>query len=239
MGESQRCQSCKVGARPLCKVLSMIDELQPSRDTMLRRLPQGRMLLSGHRPTNWFGIIVSGVVKLMLNDSNGRQQIVGLQFPGDYLGSTQLTPSPLIAEAATRVEICCFPRNMFDSFVAKTPELGQTMLMHTLSELDTARQWMVVLGNKSALERVATFLVILEQKTRPCDAKGEGGERQDVIELPLSRTELAEYLSLSIETVSRQLKQLRTMGAVETMGRRKVRVLDWEALNRLAAHEFA
>ena len=54
-----------------------------------------------------------------------------------------------------------------------------------------------------------------------------------------TRTELAEYLSLSIETVSRQLKQLRTMGAVETMGRRKVRILDWDALNRLAAHEFA
>lgn len=239
MGEGQRCQTCKVGSRPLCSVLSSIEELQPSRDTMLRRLPQGRMLLSGHRPTNWFGIIVSGVVKLMLNDPNGRQQIVGLQFPGDFIGATQSNPSPLIAEAATRVEICCFPRNMFDTLVGRVPELGRTMLMHTLGELDTARQWMVVLGNKSALERVATFLLLLEQKTRPCDATEGPGVRQEIIELPLSRTELAEYLSLSIETVSRQLKQLRSMEAIETMGRRKVRILDWATLNRLAAHEFA
>ena len=65
------------------------------------------------------------------------------------------------------------------------------------------------------------------------------GVRQEIIELPLSRTELAEYLSLSIETVSRQLKQLRSMEAIETMGRRKVRILDWATLNRLAAYEFA
>lgn len=239
MGDLQRCQTCNVGSRPLCRVLASIDDLQPNRDTMIRRLPQGRMLLSGHRQTNWFGIIVSGVVKLMLNDANGRQQIVGLQFPGDYLGCSQSSPSPLIAEAATRVEICCFPRNMFDQLVSKVPELGRTMLSHTLAELDSARQWMVVLGNKSALERVATFLVMLEQRMRPCVESHEPRPQQAMLELPLSRTELAEYLSLSIETVSRQLKQLRTMGVVETIGRRKVQVLDWPALQKLAAHEFS
>ena len=245
-GEAPRCQTCRVRDQALCKVLTSIDELQPHRISMLRRLPQGRLLISGHRPMNWFGIIVSGVVKLMLNDANGRQQIVGLQFPGDYVGSTAANPSALIAEAATRVEICCFPRATFDGLVARNANVGQAMLQHALSELDQARQWMVVLGNKSALERVAAFLLILRKRSAGCAMHGAasaGGQEararktgHEVLELPLSRSEMAEYLSLSIETVSRQLKHLRTCGAIETIGRRQVRIIDGDALRAVGGN---
>lgn len=249
LGEPPRCQSCRVRDQSLCTALAALDDLQPHRISMLRRLPQGRLLVSGHRPMNWFGIIVSGVVKLMLNDPNGRQQIVGLQFPGDYVGGSGANPSALIAEAATRVEVCCFPRNTFETLVGKHASVAQAMLEHTLSELDQARQWMVVLGNKSALERVATFLLILRRRSvachgplpvgaprEPSSASASSPSSPDVIELPLSRSEMAEYLSLSIETVSRQLKQLRTMGAIETIGRRRMRIIDWDALRAIGGN---
>ncbi len=251
-----RCQTCRVRGQALCTALAGIPGLQPHRLSMLRRLPQGRLLVSGHRPMNWFGIIVSGVVKLMLNDPSGRQQIVGLQFPGDYVGASGAQPSTLIAEAATRLEVCCFPRNAFDALVRENATVGQAMLQHTLSELDQARQWMIVLGNKSALERVATFLLVLRKRSAACGPCVSGADGDaccantscagdgkavvptvptpEIIELPLSRSEIAEYLSLSLETVSRQLKQLREMGAVETIGRRRIEIRDPAALSALA-----
>lgn len=229
-GNDQRCASCAVRSGDLCQALNGVDDFQPGRTSMVRRMPQGRLVLNGHKPSNWFGIIISGVVKLMLNDPNGRQQIVGLQFPGDYVGCCQPRHSAITAEAATRVEICCFPRAAIEGLVASQPSVGQAMLTHTVSELDAARHWMVVLGNRTALERVATFLVEVELRSRPLGH----GERQSWFDLPLSRTELAEYLSVSIETVSRQVKHLRSAGVIETRGRRAIRIVDWDALRAMA-----
>ena len=224
-----RCQSCRVRAHPICQALEAIAEVRAGRASVLRKYARGRSLLDGNRIPETFGIVVSGVIKLLHGDQDGRQQIVGLLFPGDYLGPTQPLLAHMTAEAATAVEICCFPRHTFEMLVAGNSTLEPTILEHTLLELDAVRSWMRILVQRPAQERIARFLVMLEQRTR-----GPSEPRRDVVELPLSRTEMAEYLGVALETASRQLSHLREAGVIEVQGRSFIRVADWARLEALA-----
>lgn len=225
-----RCQSCRVRAHPICQALEAIAEVRAGRASVLRKYARGRSLLDGNRIPETFGIVVSGVIKLLHGDQDGRQQIVGLLFPGDYLGPTQPLLAHMTAEAATTVEICCFPRRTFEMLVERNTTLEPAILEHTLLELDGVRSWMRILAQRPAQERIARFLVMLEQRTR----EAQSAPRRDLLDLPLSRKEMAEYLGVALETVSRQLSHLREEGAIETEGRMHIRVRDWQLLESLS-----
>lgn len=224
-----RCQSCRVRAHPICQALEAIADVCAGYASVLRKYAKGRSLLDGNRIPETFGIVVSGVIKLLHGDEDGRQQIVGLLFPGDYLGATPPLLAHMTAEAATAVEICSFPRRTFEMLVETNTTLEPAILEHTLLELDDARTWMRILAQRSAQERIARFLIMLELRTRvPSEP------RRERLELPLSRKEMAEYLGIALETVSRQLTQMKEAGVIETEGRTHIRVLDWQLLERLA-----
>lgn len=226
-----RCLSCPVHRHPLCEALAGIQDVRSGRSSVLRRYAKSRLLLDGNRVPDKFGILVMGVVKLLHIREDGHQQIVGLLFPGAYLGPTQPLISHLIAEAATAVEICCFPRGTFEMLLKRNPRLEPAMLSHTLLELDDVRAWMRILTHRPALERVARFLVMLEQRTRHPNCR----QPREALELPLSRTELADYLGMTIETLSRQITRLRSADIIATSGRYLVRVKDWGRLQSLAS----
>ncbi len=230
MEHQGRCQSCRVRAHPICQALEAIADVRAGRASILRRYPKGRSLLDGNRIPDTFGILVSGVIKLMHVDEDGRQQIVGLLFPGDYLGTAQPLLVHMTAEAATAVEICCFPRRTFEMLVERNSTLEPAILEHTLLELDSVRSWTRIVLQRPSQERIARFIVMVEQRTRGVPSE----PRRELLELPLSRKEMAEYLGVALETVSRQLSHLREAGAIETEGRMHIRIRDWRLLDRLA-----
>lgn len=236
MPEAHRCQSCPARGSRVCRVLTLMPDVAIGRESMIKRVPAGRMLVGQHNRTGWFGVIVSGVVKLTIGCEDGRQQIVGLQFPGDYMGCTGAAPSAVMAETATKVEICCFPQTYIEGLLGRNPALSRAVLDQAQSDLEAARRWMVVLGHCGALERVAALLLMFFRRLGP-SARQHAVEADDLFELPLSRGELAEYLSLTIETVSRQIKVLKEMGAIDVVGRRGLRVLDPAPLVRLTGAE--
>lgn len=198
---------------------------------MHRRYARGAVLLDGGTKMDSFRILVSGVIKLLHIEPDGHQHIAGLLFPGDYLHPTQPRIARLVAESATPVELCCFPERTFELLLRRNATLEPAILGHTLNELDDVRGWTRILAHWPALERIAAFLVMLEQRTRIASEQA----RRDVLHLPLSRAELADYLGTTIETVSRQLTQLRELGIVETNGRRLIRICDWNTLQSIAA----
>ena len=91
----------------------------------------------------------------------------------------------------------------------------------TLDELDAAREWMVLLGRKTAREKIATFLRMLVRRSQINDAD----QIQQILELPLTREAMADYLGLTIETVSRQISGLKRNGVIRLHGSRGVEVL--------------
>lgn len=198
---------------------------------MHRRYAKGTVLMDGGAKLDSFRILVSGVIKLLHVEPDGRQHVAGLLFPGDYLCPTQPPIARLVAETATPVELCCFPQRVFEILLRKNAMLEPAILGHALNELDDVRGWARVLAHRPALERVAMFLVMLEQRTRIASEEA----RREVLHLPLARGELADYLGTTIETVSRQLTQLRDRGIVETKGRSLIRIRDWDALQSIAA----
>ena len=173
--------------------------------------------------------MLSGVVKLTKALSDGRQQIVGLQFAPDFLGRPFESESKVNAQAATEVSLCSFPKAAIDRMMKDQPGLEHRLLEQTLKELDEARDWMVTLGRRTAAEKVASFLLLIARNVDPT----AGPERRSAaFDLPLTRADIADFLGLTIETVSRQLTKLRADKVISIENNRRVIV---DNLARLVA----
>lgn len=201
---------------------------------------QGAIILREGDPVAWCGIIVSGVVKLVKASSDGRQQIVGLQFGSEFLGQPFEQSWRLSAEAATDVDLCCFSQAAFDGLRTRNPTLEGALLHDAMGSLDAARDWMFVLGRKTAEEKLASFLVFIAERLGsecgPADANAGAPLAFDG-ELPLSRTEISQFLGLRIETVSRQFRKLKAAGVIDTTGNRGLRIFDMARLRNLSESE--
>ncbi|MFA5948683.1 MAG: Crp/Fnr family transcriptional regulator [Hyphomicrobium sp.] len=238
MGLGTACQKCAVRQRALCGALS---DQTLQRFVHRRRAPTGNVILEGDEQPNWIGIILTGVVKLMKTSEDGRRQIVALQFPGQFVGRPQGRPSPFLAEAATDIELCCFAMSAFDALLRENRALEQVVMNQALEELDLAREWMFVLGRKTAKEKVASLLLLIAHHLAPDGEHAYGACAEDdqaadlgpvEFALPLSRTEMADYLGLTIETVSRQMSNMKENGIICVKGARMVTVPDVGALQR-------
>ena len=116
----------------------------------------------------------------------------------------------------------------------KFPDLEHRLFERTLDELDAAREWMLLLGRKSAEEKVASFLLMLAKRAGiiGCAHSAEQSEARFV--LPITRADMADYLGLTIETVSRQITRLKVAGAVRVVDQRTFMVPDTDRLADVA-----
>lgn len=219
------CRACEARHKGICGALSG-DELQKlSKHTSKRAASRKQELVHEEDEVHTYSNILSGAVKLTKLLPDGRQQIVGLQFAPDFLGRPFMSESNFGAEVAVDVRLCTFPKDVLESMLKDNPELENRLLRQVLKELDEARQWMLVLGRMTAKEKVASFLSLIADHIDP-----EHDGDSVTFELPLSRAEIADYLGLTIETVSRQFTALRKEGLIEIEGNRHIVVPDRESL---------
>lgn len=221
------CASCEARHRGICGALTPDQLVTLSKTTTKRKAPAGEELVGDAESIESYANVLSGVVKLTKMLSDGRQQIVGLQFAPDFLGRPFKVESTLTAEAATEVELCAFPRKAIERMMGEQPDLEHKLLQQTLKELDQARDWMVTLGRKTASEKVASFLLMIARNIDPSAAPTRRGVSFD---LPLSRGEIADFLGLTIETVSRQFTRLRADGVIGIEHNRHVVIADMALL---------
>ncbi len=180
--------------------------------------------------------LLSGVVKLTKILSDGRQQIVGLQFAPDFIGRPFRRENQLDAEAATTVSVCSFPKSMIDRLIKESPSLENRLHRQALSELDEARDWMLTLGRKTAAEKVASFLFYVASHVDPEHSNQKGAIE---FELPLTRAEIGDFLGLTIETVSRQFTKLRKDNVIEIEHNRTIKVHSLDQIRRYAKLDVA
>jgi CRP/FNR family transcriptional regulator len=225
------CASCEARHRGICGALNPEQLVALSKATKRHKAETGRELVGDAESVDRFSNVLSGVVKLTKTLPDGRQQIVGLQFAPDFLGRPFRAESSLSAEAATDVELCSFPRKALELMMKDQPGLEHRLLEQTLRELDQARDWMVTLGRKTAAEKIASFLLMI---VRNIDPAAGPDHRAAAFDLPLSRAEIADFLGLTIETVSRQFTRLRGDGVIRVENNRHVIVDDVDRLARRA-----
>jgi CRP/FNR family transcriptional regulator, anaerobic regulatory protein len=214
-----RCVSCEVRHKGMCGALTGDELLSLSAHTRLVTHEAGEELAGERMPVESYATVISGVVKLTKTLEDGRQQIVGLQFAPDFLGRLHANENGVSAEAASDVHLCRVPKAAMERLVKSTPALAERLMEQTMRELDEARDWMVTLGRKTAAEKVASFLFLIATHLDP---EATGDSRR--FDLPLSRADIADFLGLTIETVSRQMSKLKSEGVISIVANRHIEV---------------
>lgn len=229
-----RCESCAIRHRAICAALNSDELSSMNRIARQRIVRAGQIISSDAEEGTALANIVSGVVKLSKTMADGRQQIVGLQFAPDFLGRTFAGINPHSAEAATDVELCIFPKKEFEAVLVKYPGLEHRLLQDTLDELDAAREWMLLLGRKTAQEKVATFLALLARRAPDVGCSHTPEMNFSQFEMPLTRADIADYLGLTLETVSRQMSKMKSAGVINLVDSREIIVPDLGKLEEMA-----
>lgn len=225
--DPQACRNCTVRHSGICGVLDVRQLTALARHTRSTSYEAGAELFGDETDITSYANVVSGVIKLMKVLEDGRQQVVGLKFASDFIGRMYGTSNILSAEAASHVELCQVPRSVLEAMLEENRTLERRLMNEALRELDEAREWMVTLGRKSAGERVASFLYLIALHADPRLSVTPGSIAYD---LPLTRSDMADFLGLSIETVSRQLTELRKLEVVLIRNKRHVTIPDTERL---------
>lgn len=179
------------------------------------------------------GSVVSGVAKLTQTMEDGRTQMVGLLLPSDFIGRPDRATAAYDVVATTNIVMCCFRKRPFEQMIENTPHIAHRLLEMTLDELDAAREWMLVLGRKTAREKIASLLVILARRGK----LPEDFSASVVFDLPLTRETMADYLGLTLETVSRQISALRKDGVIDLKVKRKITIPDIYRLTQEAGDD--
>lgn len=227
------CMSCEARHKGICGALTPQQLTELSKTTTKTVHEHSRELHSSDQNQETYSNILSGVVKLTKLLPDGRQQIVGLQFAPDFLGRPFSSQNEVIAEAATNVRLCNFPKSILEKFIEDAPDMERRLHQQHLNELDEARDWMLTLGRKTAIEKLASFLILIISHINPEQAEEDNLN----VELPLKRGDIADYLGLTIETISRQLTNLKKKGVVEIGEKREIRIVDFKRLKKIAGAE--
>lgn len=229
--QSNACDGC--GARPL-SVCGSIDDADLGRlDALAEHValtPGQALIREGDEAKHVFNI-TSGSVRVYKLLPDGRRQITGFLFAGDFLGLATGQTYVFSAEAIEPATACRFRKSDYRTLIRETPALEAALLDRATHELAAAQNQMLLLGRKTALERIATFLLDLPGHD-PARATTEG-----LVRLPMTRSEIADYLGLTIETVSRVLTKLKTSGVIRLISLTELQIENAGRLRGLADGE--
>ena len=206
-----RCSLCKIRSYSFCRCLKdgqlkIFSEISSERTHTNRE----NIFLQQEISTNLYNI-TEGNVKIYHLLSDGRVQIIGFLYPGDFFGSYKLGKYNYSAEAIADVKLCVFKQEVLDKYLEKNMNLAKELLHMISHELTLAQDRIGVLGKMNANERMAKFILnISNQRARI-------GWQDNPISLPMTRQDIADYLGLTLETVSREITKLKTTNIIKVM----------------------
>lgn len=183
-----------------------------------RRLSAGQAFGWSGDPASHCANLVSGVLKVSRVEADGGVQIVGLLYPGDFVGALFVEHCADTIAALSDADLCVYPRGPLEALLVRHPAAGRLLLRRTMATLGEVRRWMPMLARARAEARVAALLLDMARR-------GEVAE-DEAFRLPLSRAAMAEALGLAVETVSRHMTAFRQDGLIALSGLRGVRLLD-------------
>jgi CRP/FNR family transcriptional regulator len=225
-----KCSDCPIRHRAVCARCDTEELLRLEKMKSYRTFPAGTEILWRGEPLEYVASVVSGVASLSKTLEDGRTQMVGLLLPSDFIGRPGRNRIEFDVTATTDVTLCCFARTPFEALVLDTPHVAQRLMELALDELDAARDWMLLLGRKTAREKIATFLDMLARRSQMTMTEGAGMANGAELYLPMTRDQIANYLGLTLETVSRQFSAFKREGIIDVPDRRRVLVINLDRL---------
>lgn len=224
------CADCPIRHNAVCAKCETAELEQLEKIKYYRTFSVGETIAMTGDEIDFVASVVRGVATLGHTLEDGRTQMLGLLLPSDFIGRPGRDRIVYDVTAVSNVTLCCFRKKPFEKMLDDTPNIGKRLLEMTMDELDAAREWMLILGRKTAREKIASLLAIIARRDSADPAKDP--EARKVIDLPLTREAMANYLGLTLETVSRQMSALKRDNVILLDGNRRVIVPDMSHLLR-------
>ena len=224
--DTGRCDRCSVHERAVCVVAHLSAQIELGRLSRTRIVDAGETILTEHGEESLVGNVIAGVMRITKTLPDGRQQIIGLIYPGEFFGRLYSETTEFAYEAATDVEICVMERHAFEGVVARHPELEHELLLTALNELAFARERSLLLGCQNTLERVASYLLVMLERRQQLLGRAALETHRQVAVSAISRRDLAGYLGTTIETISRHVHFLSRRGVIRIINASQFVVLD-------------
>ena len=207
----------------------------------LRDLAPGEVVISAGEPADQVFNLVSGVLRVCRTGADGRRQVLSFLFPGNFVGLSATGTYFFSVEAVTPARIACCPRQLLEARLAADRAAERAFLNMMLRVVEDILDAVYSLGQRTASERLAVFLLHLRHWRRLTENLADDSDpRLAEIDIPMSREDIADFLGLKKETVSRSFKELETRQLLVRRGNHQVRVLDLAGLRELAGiRDFA
>jgi CRP/FNR family transcriptional regulator, anaerobic regulatory protein len=222
------CSTCEARALAVCSAIPDGETARLSSIMAVTDAAAGQGFIDEGEPATCFFIITAGTAKLFKLLPDGRRQITGFVGPGQFLGLAVSDTYAFSAEAIEEVRYCRFPRAALRAVLDDFPQMGKLLLEVASNELVAAQEQMLLLGRKTARERLASFLLAQSRRGMPC------GHARHQFRLPMTRVDIADYLGLTIETVSRTLTRLRAEALIDIVSLTGLLISDPSGLENVA-----
>jgi CRP/FNR family transcriptional regulator len=197
----------------------------------LRRVEAKEFVFAEGDPTTHVFRVETGAVALYKVLADGRRQIVGFAYPGDLIGLGAEGEHVMNAQAVKPTRLRCLPIASLHHSAARDPAVGFKLYEALARELAATRDLMLTTGQRSATERVVSFLLAFSRRSE------RNGQSPTEFELPMTRSDIGDFLGLTIETVSRTFTKLKTLGLIELPQSNRVRLVEIDELESLADGE--
>jgi CRP/FNR family transcriptional regulator, anaerobic regulatory protein len=225
----EACEACLARPFSLCSALPQPGLHRIAALATFVHLPAGTGFIEEGDPAEYLFNITRGAVKIFKSLADGRRQITGFLSVGGFLGFDVAATYTYSAETLTETHLCRFQRARLEALLAEFPRAERHLLAMACTRLADAQEQMMLLGRKTALERLASFLLVFSAGERHFGRSGTE------LTLPMKRSDIADHLGLTVETVSRLFTQLRMQGMIGIDAAGKISLPNPAALEALAS----
>jgi len=225
------CAACAVRDLSICGALESADVAKLNAIVTQQFVRPGETLFFEEDPADSLYVLLDGCIKLYKMLPDGRRQITGFLYPSDVLGIAFRSRYAYTAEAVTGAMLCRFGKEKLEKMLDEHPAMERRLLGIASNELAAAQDQMLLLGRKTAEEKLATFLTLLSRRLAMKERDA------DMMDLPMNRADIADFLGLTIETVSRSFSSLKKQGIIRFDTPQKVHIVDTDALAEKAGLE--
>jgi CRP/FNR family transcriptional regulator, anaerobic regulatory protein len=228
LADSTPCGACPVRTLTVCAALEA-DELRRLVDIVqMQRVEANQTIFAEDEGADALFNVTAGTVKLYKLLPDGRRQITGFLVTGDFLGLAMNESYAYSAETVTPTSLCRFPRRKMEALLDEFPKMQRRLFSMASNELAAAQDQMLLLGRKTAREKICSFLLMLAQR------QSRRGHKDNPVYVPMSRADIADYLGLTTETVSRTFTQLKTSGAISLQEGNRIQIADMDGIYDMA-----
>ncbi len=230
------CLHCQARPFSVCNAIDDADLVRLGAAAVTLTVQPGHAFIQEGDPAEHFFNVTSGTAKLFKLLPDGRRQVTGFAGVGYFLGLAVSTAYAFSAEALETVRICRFSRIKLRGLLDDFPALEKRLLEVASNELVVAQEQMLLLGRKTARERIASFLIARAALAPHCpgQALAPSAQPREQLHLPMTRSDIADYLGLTIETVSRTLSRFKAEKLIEIPSNSEVVLLRHDAIEELA-----